>query len=130
MKKWKNLDSDSNRKKVMNFYLENVNEIDMIKNRIGQVFGDYVLTCPTYYMAKDVMLWSGNSKVYFYKLTHHSGVSRSHKSHNESWIGTGHGDDLEYVFGAPFSVPEKYTEQDRSFSLLIMNLWTNFAKTG
>ena len=130
MRKWKYLDSDSNRKKVINFYLANVTEIDMIKNRIGQVFGDYLLTCPTYYMAKDVMLWSGNSKVYFYKLTHHSKVSLSHRVLNESWIGTGHADDLEYVFGLPFSVPESYTEQDRNFSLLIMNLWTNFAKTG
>ena len=78
MKKWKNLDSDSDRKKIIDFYLTNVTEIDMIKNRTGQVFGDYVLTCPTYYMAKDMMLWSGNNKVYFYKLTHHSRFSFSH----------------------------------------------------
>ena len=128
MKSWKHLESENDRKKVIEFYLANETQVDNIKNRTGQVFGDYVLTCPPYYMAKDVMLWSGNSKVYFYKLTYSKG-SFSHGQCNEPWVGVGHGDDIEYVFGTPF-IQGGYTEQDRQFALLIMNLWTNFAKTG
>ena len=116
--------------KVLNYYLSNETEIDRIKNKVGQIFGDSFLVCPTYFMAKDIMLWSGDNKVYFYKLTHRTNGSLSSIFRNQKWTGICHGEDIPFVFGDPFINPNVYSKQDFQFSFLIMNLWTNFAKTG
>lgn len=55
------------------------------------------------------------------------------------WIGVIHGQDVPFVFGAPFvNIPEpyinmlatKYSNTDKGMSLYIMKLWTDFAKYG
>ena len=102
----------------------------MIKNKTGQIYGDYVIACPTYFMPKDMMLWSGDNKVYLYKLTYKANNSLTDVYRNETWMGVTHGSEIEFVFGFPLKLPQMYSKQDQQFSLLIMNLWTNFAKTG
>ena len=127
----KNLESEEIRKKVIDFYIEDETEVNMIKNKTGHIFGDYILTCPTYYMQRDMALWSADNKVFMYKLTYKSKMSFSRiLTENQSWIGIGHADDIEFVFGSSLLYPEKFSEQDYQFALLVMNLWTNFAKTG
>ena len=126
----KHLESESERKKVIDFYLSNETNVDMIKNKTGQIFGDYIITCPTYFMPKDMVLWSGDNKVYLYKLTYKANSSLLGINQNETWLGVYHGADIEFVFGLPFMIPQMYSKQEQQFSLLIMNLWTNFAKTG
>ena len=126
----KHLESEGERKKVIDFYLSNETKVDMIKNKTGQIFGDYVITCPTYFMPKDMVLWSGDNKVYLYKLTHRANSSSNGLYLNQTWMGVPHGSDLEFVFGVPLRLSQMNSKQDQQFSLLIMNLWTNFAKTG
>ena len=106
-------------------------EVNMIKNKIGHIFGDYILTCPTYYMQRDIMLWSEDNKVFMYKLTYKSKLNSSNSiAETKDWIGVSHSDDIEFVFGTSLLYPERYSQQDYQFALLIMNLWSNFAKTG
>ncbi|KAM7092315.1 bile salt-activated lipase [Molossus nigricans] len=47
-----------------------------------------------------------------------------------SWMGADHADDLQYVFGKPFTTPLVYRAQDRTVSQTMMAYWTNFARTG
>lgn len=47
-----------------------------------------------------------------------------------SWMGADHADDLQYVFGKPFSSPLGYRAQDRTVSKSLIAYWTNFARTG
>ena len=127
---WRYLESENLRKKVVDFYLSNETKVDMIKNKTGQILGDYVITCPTYFMPKDMVLWSGDNKVYLYKLTYKANNSLTGAYPNGTWMGVTHASDLEFVFGFPLKLPHMYSKQEQQFSLLIMNLWTNFAKTG
>lgn len=50
-------------------------------------------------------------------------------------MGTVHGEDLPYIFGAPlvdgFShFPQNYTKSEMALSEAVMIYWTNFARTG
>ncbi|CAN9504825.1 unnamed protein product [Ophioblennius macclurei] len=47
-----------------------------------------------------------------------------------SWMGADHTDDLQYVFGKPYSTPLGYWPSDRDLSGYMIAYWTNFAKTG
>uniref|UniRef100_A0A8C7X5Y2 Carboxylic ester hydrolase n=1 Tax=Oryzias sinensis TaxID=183150 RepID=A0A8C7X5Y2_9TELE len=46
------------------------------------------------------------------------------------WMGADHADDLQYVFGKPFSTPLGYWPRHRDVSSYMIAYWTNFAKTG
>lgn len=47
-----------------------------------------------------------------------------------SWMGADHADDLQYVFGKPFTTPLGYFPRHRKVSKYMIAYWTNFAKTG
>ncbi|XP_071833747.1 acetylcholinesterase-like isoform X2 [Apostichopus japonicus] len=48
-----------------------------------------------------------------------------------SWAGAAHGDELQYVFGAPFQdLFNGTTEEEKEMSRKTMMYWTNFVKTG
>ncbi|XP_053266954.1 bile salt-activated lipase-like [Pleuronectes platessa] len=47
-----------------------------------------------------------------------------------SWMGADHSDDLQYVFGKPFSTPLAYWPRHRDVSGYMIAYWTNFARTG
>ncbi|XP_028317973.1 bile salt-activated lipase-like [Gouania willdenowi] len=47
-----------------------------------------------------------------------------------SWMGADHADDLQYVFGKPFTTPLGYWPRHRDVSRYMISYWTNFAKTG
>lgn len=47
-----------------------------------------------------------------------------------SWMGADHADDLQYVFGKPFTTPLGYWPRHRSVAGYMIAYWTNFAKTG
>lgn len=131
---WKNLQSQQTRNSILDFYLKKFNltneksQIDKFKNNVGRIWGDYWLTCPTYLFAKDISLWSSENQVYFYKLTHKAKVSAA--GCYKSWTGVCHAEDIPFVFGYPLKSPQNYTEEDHQFTLLMLKIWTNFAKTG
>ncbi|XP_023130532.2 bile salt-activated lipase-like isoform X1 [Amphiprion ocellaris] len=47
-----------------------------------------------------------------------------------SWMGANHFDDVQYVFGRPFTNTTKYLPQHCDLSGYMIAYWTNFAKTG
>ena len=47
-----------------------------------------------------------------------------------SWMGADHMDDLQFVFGKPFSSFLGYWPSHRKLSGYMIAYWTNFAKTG
>ncbi|XP_029024966.1 bile salt-activated lipase-like [Betta splendens] len=46
------------------------------------------------------------------------------------WMGADHADDLQYVFGKPFTTPLGYWPRHRDVSRYMIAYWTNFARTG
>ena len=137
-KKLSPIEKNNARIKIINDYFPNANESsglnetnhlsdDEIKYRAGQLFGDFVLTCPTYFMSKEIALWSNENHVYLYSFNYTSIASRQVFP---KWVGVTHGAELPFLFGAPLKLPHNFTTEEYQFSLLTMNLWTNFAKTG
>ncbi|XP_077418525.1 bile salt-activated lipase-like isoform X2 [Vanacampus margaritifer] len=47
-----------------------------------------------------------------------------------SWVEAEHSEELQYVFGKPFSMPLLYFPRHRELSQNMISYWTNFAKTG
>ncbi|MGH0125763.1 UNVERIFIED_CONTAM: hypothetical protein FKN15_001597 [Acipenser sinensis] len=47
-----------------------------------------------------------------------------------SWMGADHAEDLQYVFGKPFTTPLAYFPRHRDVSRYLIAYWTNFAWTG
>ena len=99
LKNWKHLESDDTRKKVIDYYISDETDVNMIKNKTGQIFADYCLNCPTFYTQRDIKLWPNDINIYMYKLTYKSTMSfSSFYASKEPWIGVGHVDDIEFVF--------------------------------
>ncbi len=48
----------------------------------------------------------------------------------EDWMGVCHGDDLVFIVGNPIAYKSSFTETDYKFSLMTVQMWTDFAKTG
>ncbi|XP_013878248.1 bile salt-activated lipase isoform X1 [Austrofundulus limnaeus] len=46
------------------------------------------------------------------------------------WVEAEHAEDLQYLFGKPFSTPLVYFPRHRDLSRYMIAYWTNFAKTG
>lgn len=46
------------------------------------------------------------------------------------WVEAEHAEDLQYLFGKPFSTPLVYFPRHRDLSGFMIAYWTNFAKTG
>ncbi|XP_036983634.2 bile salt-activated lipase isoform X1 [Artibeus jamaicensis] len=66
-----------------------------------------------------------SAKTYSYLFSHPSRMPIY-----PSWVGADHADDIQYVFGKPFSTPLGYRAQDRTVSKAMIAYWTNFARTG
>ncbi|XP_023147261.1 bile salt-activated lipase-like [Amphiprion ocellaris] len=47
-----------------------------------------------------------------------------------SWVEAEHAEDLQYLFGKPFSTPLVYFSRHRDLAGYMMAYWTNFARTG
>ncbi|KAJ0057762.1 hypothetical protein NL108_017622, partial [Boleophthalmus pectinirostris] len=90
---------------------------------------DYMFLVPTqaalYLHAKRAT----TGRTYSYLLTEPSRLAGI-VSPYPSWMGADHMDDLQYVFGKPFSTPDAYGAKYRNLSSYMIAYWTNFAKTG
>ncbi|XP_072038917.1 acetylcholinesterase-like isoform X2 [Amphiura filiformis] len=74
-------------------------------------------------------------QVYLYQMTHTPTVSiySLPNATNPSWLGSGHSEDVPFVFGHPFMRVKKNMElsgPEKELSVKIMRFWTEFAKTG
>ena len=73
--------------------------------------------------------------VYTYQMTFVPSRSVFSTTLPAGWLGAGHGEDLFFVFGAPF-IPEiqliypDIPPEEKTLSVKFMEFWTNFANTG
>uniref|UniRef100_A0A667XTK1 Carboxylic ester hydrolase n=1 Tax=Myripristis murdjan TaxID=586833 RepID=A0A667XTK1_9TELE len=100
-----------------------------IKRTIVEIGTDYIFLVPIqtalYLHAANAM----TGRTYSYVLSEPNrmgGLARPYPS----WMGADHADDLQYVFGKPFTTPRAYWSKHRDLSSYMIAYWTNFAKTG
>ena len=98
----------------------------------NNIVGDFSFSCPAvmetkyHAMAAD----SAEYEVYQYYFTHVPSTSIFKPVFPElGWLGAGHGEELQSVFGYPYlyNYPE---EKELELSHRIIKYWSNFAKTG
>ncbi|KAM3874434.1 bile salt-activated lipase [Diretmus argenteus] len=100
-----------------------------IKRTIVDIGTDYIFLAPT---QAALYLHAANAKsgrTYSYLFSEPSrlgGLGRPYPI----WMGADHAEDLQFVFGKPFSTPLGYWPSHRDLSGYMIAYWTNFAKTG
>ncbi|XP_022098355.1 cholinesterase 1-like [Acanthaster planci] len=105
-------------------------DADYFRTMVNLV-GDWLFSCTVDKLAHE---HAKENEVFLYQLAHRPTVSYySFQGVNPGWLGAAHAEDLPFVFGAAF-VPESpssnLTDEEKTFTVKVMKLWTNFAKSG
>ena len=109
-------------------YTKNIDNSDSnaLRDAIIESMSDFTFNCPTEFMAERL---ATQNNVYAYNMTYRS-KKKPFTSYCGGWMKTCHAEDLTFVFGLPLRYPDKYDQLDYDFSLNIIKIWTDFAKTG
>lgn len=75
------------------------------------------------------MVLNRSGRTYSYLLSEPSLMAGPGKPYND-WVESDHADDLQFVFGKPFTTPKAYGDRHRDLSGYMIAYWTNFARTG
>ncbi|XP_030624542.1 bile salt-activated lipase-like [Chanos chanos] len=98
---------------------------DDIKRTIVDIETDYIFLVPAQTSLQLHARNSRTARTYSYKFSEPTLIATY-----PYWVTTDHAEDLQYVFGKPFSSPLTYFPQHRDVSGYLISYWTNFAKTG
>ena len=120
------LHHDIDEEKVVDFYLQNIDRSNTsaLRKAFYDFYGDFYYKCRTYFFAKSFAENNPKRKTYFYELTY-----KSKHGCDERTMGICHGADIEFVYGEVLR-DKSNSKVDIDFSLEIIKMWTNFAKTG
>ncbi|TNN43545.1 Bile salt-activated lipase [Liparis tanakae] len=102
---------------------------DSIRRTAVDIGTDYIFLVP---VQTAIYLHAANARsgrTYSYRLSEPSLMAGPGKPYHD-WVGADHADDLQYVFGKPFTTPKAYGDRHRDLSGFIIAYWTNFARTG
>ena len=119
-------------KNITDYYLENVFSINpqSLWKAFNDIYGDILMTCPTYQFAKQFSQNTPKSNVFFYELTYQSSKPFLHECDGNT-MSVCHASDVTSVFGLPLTEPQNSRLQiERDFSRQILKFWITFAKTG
>uniref|UniRef100_A0A671YUN9 Carboxylic ester hydrolase n=1 Tax=Sparus aurata TaxID=8175 RepID=A0A671YUN9_SPAAU len=100
-----------------------------IKRTAVDIGTDYLFLVPT---QTAIYLHAANARsgrTYSYLLSEPSLMAGPGKPYND-WVESDHADDLQFVFGKPFTTPKAYGDRHRDLSGYMIAYWTNFARTG
>ncbi|TNN43540.1 Bile salt-activated lipase [Liparis tanakae] len=102
---------------------------DTIKKTIVAIGTDYLFLVPTQTSLYLHAAKATTGRTYSYLFSEPSRLGGVAKPY-PSWMGADHAEDLQYVFGKPFTTPLGYWPRHRDVSGYFIAYWTNFAKTG
>ncbi|XP_048379648.2 uncharacterized protein LOC125448388 isoform X2 [Stegostoma tigrinum] len=95
---------------------------------LSRLYTDFEFCSPAFNSAqKHAIIGRNASRTYAYQFSYPSKMSNIIWP---GWVGALHTEELQFVFGIPFSKPKSYNQQERNLSQAMMTYWTNFVKTG
>ncbi|XP_064532888.1 bile salt-activated lipase-like [Pseudopipra pipra] len=103
---------------------KNPKQEDM-KKTVVELMTDYIFLVPTQWTLNLHLQNAQSAKTYSYLFSQPSRMPVY-----PSWVGADHADDLQYVFGKPFTTSLAYWPKHRTVSKYMIAYWTNFASTG
>ncbi|XP_054153096.1 acetylcholinesterase-like [Oppia nitens] len=92
-------------------------------NRLTKAMGDNSITCPTIFMADELV--ARNKTVYMYLFDHKSKATKF-----GDWQGVSHYEEVPFVFGYPLRRTKYFSKEDINVSKRLMKIWSHFAKNG
>lgn len=97
-------------------------------DELSQIVGDMTIGCGVASFANEVHSSAPSTNVYRYRMIYEP----SNTFTGAKWSGASHGDELQFVFGAPFeeALYKKTSDEEKEFSRKVMKYWSNFVKTG
>ncbi|XP_043837720.1 cocaine esterase-like [Dromiciops gliroides] len=108
---------------MMEEYLKDIEDSEEVRAQFQEMMGDFIIVMPSLKVAK--YQHSPSSPVYFYEFQHRPSIF---KDVRPDFVKADHGDEMPFVFGAPFLWEE--TEEEKLLSHRIMSYWANFARHG
>ncbi|XP_054468623.1 bile salt-activated lipase-like [Anoplopoma fimbria] len=102
---------------------------ESIRRAAVDIGTDYIFLVP---IQTAIYLHAANARsgsTYSYLMSEPSLLAGPGRPYHD-WVGADHADDLQYVFGKPFTTPKAYGDRHRDLSGYIIAYWTNFARTG
>ncbi|CAG2101791.1 unnamed protein product [Medioppia subpectinata] len=123
-----NIDVD----KVCDHYLNGVHTTNssQLKAALSALYGDLEFTCPTYHFAKSLATRCQRmaTNVYFYRFNFQTKLTSLQRNCADGHVC--HAAEVDLVYGQPLRYPSLYSKTEYNFSIDVMKIWTNFAKTG
>ncbi|XP_053722862.1 carboxyl ester lipase, tandem duplicate 2 [Synchiropus splendidus] len=102
---------------------------EIIKRTVVDIGTDYIFLVPTQAALYLHAASATTGRTYSYMFSEPNRLGGLAKPY-PSWMGADHADDLQYVFGKPFTTPLGYWPSHRDLSGYMIAYWTNFARTG
>lgn len=110
---------------VLHQYKNWENFMDGYANQIkaADAVGDFYFTCP---LRKFADLWSARGLP-----TYQFSFSQKSSAKNRSaWMGAVHGDELDFLFGIPLGLADRFSAEEVEFSKLTREILVEYIKTG
>ncbi|XP_043937866.1 carboxylesterase 5A-like [Protopterus annectens] len=115
---------------IVKEYFEDIKDPIQLRDLIVEFIGDVFIVIPTFRAAKYHR--DACHPVYFYEFQHRPSIFAARRP---AFVKSDHADEIGFVFGMPFLTGEMIlyensTEEEKSFSKMVMSYWSNFAYTG
>uniref|UniRef100_A0A3P8WIF7 Carboxylic ester hydrolase n=1 Tax=Cynoglossus semilaevis TaxID=244447 RepID=A0A3P8WIF7_CYNSE len=98
----------------------------LVKKTVSDIETDFLFLVPTQIsFVTSRFLFSQTNQHFVFDFHSRLSVTRFPR-----WVGAEHAEELQYLFGKPFSLPLIYFPRHRDLAGYMISYWTNFAKTG
>uniref|UniRef100_A0A3Q2CJ56 Carboxylic ester hydrolase n=1 Tax=Cyprinodon variegatus TaxID=28743 RepID=A0A3Q2CJ56_CYPVA len=98
---------------------------DIVKKTVADIETDFLFLVPTQIALQLHANNTSGARTYSYLFNMKTRIPGFPR-----WVEAEHAEDLQYLFGKPFSMPLVYFPRHRDLSGYMIAYWTNFAKTG
>ncbi|KAM9744723.1 bile salt-activated lipase-like isoform 2-T2 [Menidia menidia] len=100
-------------------------EPPLVKKTVADIETDFLFLVPTQEALQLHATQSRGARTYSYLFTMETRIPGFPR-----WVEAEHSEELQYLFGKPFSTPLGYFPRHRDLAAYMLAYWTNFAKTG
>ncbi|KAI1305324.1 Acetylcholinesterase-1 [Halotydeus destructor] len=116
---------------MLSFYLKDVNQSDSDAMQVvaTKAYGDFLFSCPTYFMSKIIASFRGSSDVFSIYYTYGTEVTVPY-CEGLTWPRPCHDEERFGTFGAAYREPTEYNSTDRTYTDQLIGIWTTFGRTG
>lgn len=100
-------------------------DLAKIKKTVADIETDFLFLVPTQISLKLHARHSSSARTFSYLFSMKTRIPGF-----PEWVGAEHAEDLQYLFGKPYSLPLLYLPRHRDLADYMIQYWSNFARSG